>query len=41
MVRASLNKRRIKGIRRLGQDEDFPGSGLMPESSLAAVLVRL
>jgi 23S rRNA (cytosine1962-C5)-methyltransferase len=34
-------KQRVKKIERLGQDVDFPGSGLMPESYLAAALVEL
>ena len=40
MVRAAVLKRRIKKVQRLGQDEDFVGSGLMPESYLAALLVK-
>lgn len=40
MVRAAALKRRIKKIQRLGQDEDFVGSGLMPESYLAVLLVK-
>jgi 23S rRNA (cytosine1962-C5)-methyltransferase len=34
-------KQRVRKIERLGQDVDFPGSGLMPESYLAAALVQL
>jgi 23S rRNA G2069 N7-methylase RlmK/C1962 C5-methylase RlmI len=34
-------KQRVKKIERLGQDVDFPGSGLMPESYLAAALVEV
>jgi 23S rRNA (cytosine1962-C5)-methyltransferase len=41
MIFSAVPKQRIKNIRRLGQDEDFPGSGRMPESYLAAVLVKL
>ncbi len=40
MVRAAALKRWIKKVQRLGQDEDFVGSGLMPESYLAALLVK-
>lgn len=40
MVRAARPARPIKEIQSLGQDEDFVGSGLTPESYLAAVLVR-
>lgn len=41
MVRAAAGRRRVKKVRRLGQDTDFPGSGQMPESYLAALLVNV
>ena len=41
MLRAAASERRIKKVKRLGQDEDFPGSGLTRESYLAALLVEL
>ena len=41
MVRAAAVERGIKRIQRLNQDEDFVGSGLMPESYLAALLVKM
>ena len=41
MLRAAAIPRRIKTITRMGQDEDFPGSGLTRESYLAALLVKL
>lgn len=41
MTRAAAVRRRIKKIQRLGQDADFPGSGRMAESYLAALLVNL
>jgi len=34
-------KQRVRKIERLGQDVDFPGSGLMPESYLVAAMVNL
>jgi 23S rRNA G2069 N7-methylase RlmK/C1962 C5-methylase RlmI len=34
-------KQRVKKVERLGQDVDFPGSGLMPESYLVAGLFEL
>lgn len=40
MIREAVNKRQIKSIKRLGQDKDFPGSGLMQKSYLAALLVE-
>ncbi len=40
MVSSAAGERQIKNILRLGQDEDFPGSCLMPESYLAALLVE-
>lgn len=39
MVGASA-KEKVKSIKRLGQDMDFRGSGRMPESYLAALLVK-
>ena len=41
MVRVAAPGRRINKIRHLGQDDDFPGSGLTAESSLSAVLAQL
>lgn len=41
MVRAAALKQAVKKIQRLGPDEDFTGSGLVPESSLTAVLARI
>ena len=41
MVRTAVAGRRIKKVQRLGQDEDFVGSGLMPESCLASLLVEV
>jgi 23S rRNA (cytosine1962-C5)-methyltransferase len=41
MVIKVPKKQRVRKIERLGQDVDFPGSGLMPESYLVAVLVNL
>ncbi|MBF0386753.1 MAG: class I SAM-dependent rRNA methyltransferase [Candidatus Omnitrophica bacterium] len=38
MITDGANDRRIKNLEHLGQDTDFAGSGLMPESYLAAVL---
>ncbi len=40
MVRA-VGGKRIKSVRLLGQDTDFRGSGSMPESYLAAALVKV
>ncbi|OGP56840.1 MAG: hypothetical protein A2V65_02620 [Deltaproteobacteria bacterium RBG_13_49_15] len=40
-VRFAAGKRAFKTIGRLGQDIDFPGSGRMPESHLAALLIEL
>ena len=39
-VREAALKREIKEIQRLGQDVDFSDSGVMPESYLAALLVK-
>jgi 23S rRNA (cytosine1962-C5)-methyltransferase len=36
----NAGKKEVKSIKRLGQDADFCGSGRMPESYLAAVLVK-
>ena len=36
----NAGKKEVKSIKRLGQDADFYGSGRMPESHLAAVLVK-
>ena len=41
MISAAAPERRIKRVQHLGQDEDFVGSGLLPESYLAAVLVEV
>ena len=41
MLRAAAPQRRIETVTRLGQDDDFPGSGLTRESYLAALLVKL
>jgi 23S rRNA (cytosine1962-C5)-methyltransferase len=41
MVNAAAGERRIKNVLRLGQDKDFIGSGLMQESYLAALLVKV
>jgi 23S rRNA (cytosine1962-C5)-methyltransferase len=41
MARASSREREIRKVQHLGQDEDFVGSGRMPESHLAAVLVKI
>lgn len=41
MVRAAAQGRRIKIVRRLGPDEDFPGRGPVPGSHLAALLVEV
>lgn len=41
MIRSSMGMRHIKMHQHLGQDVDFPGSGLRPDSHLAAVLVRI
>ncbi len=41
MARAAAQKRQIKRMQRLGQDEDFPGSGISPKSYLAALLVEM
>ncbi len=40
MVRIAALTRRIQRVERRGQDTDFTGSGLMPESYLAALLVK-
>ena len=36
----AVGREKVKSIRPLGQDTDFPGSGRMPESYLAALLVK-
>ncbi|MDP3143666.1 MAG: class I SAM-dependent methyltransferase [Candidatus Omnitrophota bacterium] len=41
MVGTAAGERRIKSVLRLGQDKDFIGSGLMQESYLAALLVKV
>lgn len=41
MIIDSCGKRKIERLERFGQDEDFVGSGLMPESYLAAVLAEV
>jgi 23S rRNA G2069 N7-methylase RlmK/C1962 C5-methylase RlmI len=41
MVIKVPRQQRVRKIERLGQDVDFPGSGLMPESYLTAALVEL
>ncbi|MBF0569465.1 MAG: class I SAM-dependent rRNA methyltransferase [Candidatus Omnitrophica bacterium] len=41
LIETEARDRAIKKIERFGQDEDFVGSGLMPESYLAALLVEL
>jgi 23S rRNA (cytosine1962-C5)-methyltransferase len=40
MAHAALGERPVRRIEHLTQDEDFPGSGTMQESYLAAVLVE-
>ena len=41
MVMQVKRTQRVRKVGRFGQDVDFPGSGLMPESYLAAALVEL
>ena len=41
MVSFAAGERRIQRVERLGQDTDFPGRALMPESYLAALLVKV
>lgn len=41
MLALGLNGRKVKSIKRLGQDVDFPGSNSFKESYLAALLVTL
>ena len=40
MLQAACGNRKIKHVQHLGQDIDYPGSGTMKESYLAAVLVK-
>jgi 23S rRNA (cytosine1962-C5)-methyltransferase len=41
MINEAADRRPVASLLHLGQDQDYPGTGLMPESYLAAVLAEL